>query len=245
MVIISGGCGGVGSVIGKKLADDGFEIVALYHKTPRKTAEDVVRGFGGRKRHKAVACDLRDEHAVNAVIDAIVADGGTIDACIHAAVGPALRKNILEMSDGELREELSVSFFGGFYFLKAAAARMKGKSGAIVGILSRVVEPEVRYARMAGITIGKYALRGLLKELHGELLPSPVTVNAIAPDFMDTPLNKDLPSEVRKFIAERAVRGSIRSPQDVARAVSYLCSDEGRATNGMIFSFEKNEMHPL
>jgi 3-oxoacyl-[acyl-carrier protein] reductase len=242
MVIISGGCGGVGSAIGKQLAEDGFDIVALYNKTPKDAAEAVIHSFPGNGKHQALHCDISDERAVIDMIATIT----KIEAVVHAAVGPVIRKNILEMSSTELNDQLAVSFLGGFYFLKAAAGEMKnGGGGAMIAILSRVVEPDVRYAKMAGVTIGKYALRGLLKELHGELVSSAVRVNAIAPDFMDTPLNGDLPPEVRKFIAERATKGSIKSPEEVARAVSFLLSKDGASVNGKIFSFDKNEITTL
>jgi len=95
---------------------------------------------------------------------------------------------------------------------------------------------------MGGYTVAKYALRGLLKELHQDLASSNVTVNAVAPDFMDTDLHKDLPGAVRKFIAERGVEGGVRSPEDVAAATAYLCSEEGRMVNGKIFSFRESEI---
>ena len=58
--------------------------------------------------------------------------------------------------------------------------------GAIVGILSRVIYPDALYAKMSGYTIEKFALRGLLKELYRELLPSGVRVNAVAPEYLWT-----------------------------------------------------------
>jgi NAD(P)-dependent dehydrogenase (short-subunit alcohol dehydrogenase family) len=240
--IISGGCGDVGSAIGKKLSEDGFDIVALYLTTPRARAEAALARFAPG-RHEAILCDLRDGRTVAVTVADVIKTRGRLDACIHAAVDPVVRKNILELEEAELRDQLATAFWGAFHLYKAAAPVMKKEGeGIIIGILSRVIEPAVRYARMAGNTVAKHALRGLLKELHGELAATRITVNGIAPDFMDTGLNKDLPDAVRKFIAGRAVTGSIRSPDDVARAVSYLCSNEGRAVNGKIFSFEEKEV---
>jgi 3-oxoacyl-[acyl-carrier protein] reductase len=243
MIIISGGCGGVGKAVGKQLAEDGFDIVALYHTTPAGAAEGIARNFGAGN-HRAIQCDVRDESEVERMINKITKGGEKIDAIIHAAVGTVVRKNILALGDAQLRDQLAVSFFGGFYLFKAASPHML-KGGRIIGILSQVVIPGNHYPGMAGVTIGKYALRGLLKELHGELLPREITVNAIAPDFMDTPLNKDLPEAVRTFIAERAAKGSIKSPGDVARVASFLCSDAGKTINGKLFSFDKTEVSDL
>jgi NAD(P)-dependent dehydrogenase (short-subunit alcohol dehydrogenase family) len=243
--IISGGCGGLGQVIGKKLSEDGFNVVALYYATPREKAEAAINTFAAGN-HTAIPCDLRDASSVVKILTEIKVAYAQLDAYIHAAVDPILRKNILEMDDVELDEQLRVGFWGGFHFLKAAALSTTANNpGTIIGILSRVVQPDAPRARMAGYAIGKYALRGLLKELYHELASLPITVNAIAPDFMDTPLNADLPPAVRTFITERIPTKGIASTEEAARAVSFLCSDQGKAINGKIFSFNPEEIHAL
>ena len=240
--IISGGCGGVGRAVGKKLSGDGFDVAVLYRATPPAEAEKVLGTFAPGN-HCAFQCDLRDSGAVNAAIESVEKRYGTIHACVHAAGNAVIRKNILELKNSELDAQLTASFWGGVHLFSAVAPLMKREGkGVLIGILSRVVAPGMRYPRMAGITIAKYALRGLLKELHGELAPFHIAVNAIAPDFMDTPLNRDLPPAVRTFLAERAATGNIKTPEEVARAVSYLCSEEGKSVQGKIFSFDENEV---
>ena len=243
--VLSGGCGGVGRAVGKKLSEDGFNVAALYYATPPAEAEKVLGTFSPGD-HCALQCDLRDSEVVSAAVKNIEKRYGTIDACVHAAVDAVIRKNILELEKSELERQLTASFWGGVHLFSSVAPLMKREGkGTIIGILSRVVLPGMRYPRMAGITIAKYALRGLLKELHGELAQFHIAVNAIAPDFMDTPLNRDLPPAVRTFLAERATTGSIKTPEEVARAVSFLCSKEGTSVQGTIFSFEKKEITPL
>jgi 3-oxoacyl-[acyl-carrier protein] reductase len=243
--IISGGCGGVGRIIGKKLTEDGFDVIALYHTTTQEQADNIAKSFGAGN-HEALKCDIRDESAVSALIETVVKKHGAIDACIHAAVDPILWKNTLEMTKGELEGQLETGLLGGFVLLKGVASTMKlWNKGSIVGILSSTVYPNVLSAKMSGYNIGKFALRGLLKELYRELMPSHIRVNAIAPNMMDTKLVGSLPKEVRTFMMERAPGGSVKTPQDVASIVSYLCSKEGDAINGKIFSFEKKEVADL
>lgn len=240
--IISGGCGGVGQALGKKLSEDGFNVAALYFSTPRADAEAVLGTFAPGD-HCALQCDLRDADAVKTTVAQIAQRYGTVDTCIHAAVGAVVRKSILEMEARELEGQLAAAFWGGVHLFSTAGTLMKKEGkGNIIGILSRVVMPGAWYSRMAGTTIAKYALRGLLKELHGELAPFHVVVNAVAPDFMDTPLNGDLPPAVRTFLAERVTTGSMKTPEAVSRAVSFLCADQGKTVQGRIFSFDEKEI---
>ncbi len=240
--IISGGCGSVGGAIGKKLSEDGFDVVALYHKTSQDKADAVIKSFTPGD-HETIQCDIRDGAAVAAVVKKLTADRGKINAAIHAAVSPILRKTFFDLTDADIKEQFEVGVFGGFNFLKNAAQAMQ--SGMIIGMLSRVIFPGVGHPRMAAYTIGKYALRGMLRELHLELAEKPITVNAIAPGFIDNHLNSDIAPEVRKFIVERAATGSLRTADDVARAASFLCSDAGANVRGKIFSFDEKEIVDL
>ena len=243
--VISGGLGGVGRAVGKKLSEDGFDVIVLFLTSPQGEAEAIMKSFTPGN-HKAILCDIRDGRGVADAIGSVSREYGGIDACVHAAVDPILRKNILECDEAALRNQFATGVFGGFNFIAAAASSMRQESGgAIVGMLSAALSVGAPHARMAGYVVAKYALRGLLREFSLELLPLGITVNAIAPDFMDTGLHADVPEAVRAFIKERAVTGSIASPEDVARAVSFLCSEAGKQVNGKIFSFDAREVSDL
>jgi len=247
-VIISGGCGGVGSAIGRALAADGFSVTALYFSTPREKAEELIKSLASEngQKHAAIQCDLRDEAAVSAIVDRVAGDGG-LHACIHAAVDPILRKELLDVSGEELEAQLSTDLFGGLAFMGAAARAMKaaGNGGAIIGILSRVIYPDTFYPKMASYTVGKFGAWALLKSLSHELADTGITVNGITPNIMDTKLSGDLPEPVRKFMVERAPGGSVRTPEDVAKIAAFLCSPEGAKVTGKIYSFEPSEVKDL
>lgn len=245
VAIISGGCGGIGRVIGKKLSEDGFDVVALSFGAPPKDAGDIIKSFS-EGDHEILACDLRDATATEKLIETQLKKRGTFDACVHAAVSPIIRKAILEFGAEELRQQFDVGFFGGFNFLKPVALAMKaGRSGTIIGLLSRaIVQPDASRGRMAGYVVAKEGLRSLLEQFYKELAPYSVNVNAIAPAFMDTPLNDDIPNEVKKFILTRAT-GEKESTLDVANTVSFLCSPSGKEANGKIFSSAAKEIAAL
>jgi 3-oxoacyl-[acyl-carrier protein] reductase len=98
---------------------------------------------------------------------------------------------------------------------------------------------------MAGYLLAKHALRGLLREWHLELASTNIVVSALAPEFLDTNLSADLPESVREFIKTRGVYGSMKTVDDVARAVRYLCSEAGSAERGKVYSFEAEDITPL
>lgn len=246
IVVISGGCGDVGRTAGKKLSEDGFDIILLYRDTPPEEARTILGSFAPG-HHEAVPCDIRDENSLGKVFGKVQNEGGQILACIHAAVNPIIRKDFFETTGAELEGQFGAGFFGGFRFFREAALAMKENGGALIGILSRAIQGKTPHPRMAGYVMAKHALRGLLRELHLELASSApmITVNAVSPDFLDTNLNRDLPGEVRKFIIERAPRTSIRTPEDVAAVLSFLCSKQGKAVNGKIFSLDPREVEDL
>lgn len=242
LAVISGGCGDLGSAIGKKLSEDGFDVVALYHTATREKADSVLKSFASGE-HEAVQCDIRNAAAVVGVIDGIAGKRGKIHAAVHAAVSPIQRKAFFDLTDADMKQQFEVGVFGGFNFLKCAAQNME--SGTIIGMLSRVIFPGVGHPRMAAYTIAKFALRGMLHELQLELAKKPIAVNAITPGFIDDHLNSDIPPEVKKFIVERADTGSLRTAEDVARVASFLCSDNGASVRGKIFSFDEKEVADL
>jgi 3-oxoacyl-[acyl-carrier protein] reductase len=242
VAIISGGCGGIGKVIGKKLSEDGFDVVLLCFGTPVKDDEAILKSFSPGD-HEILASDLRNASATKELIEAQLKKRGAIDACVHAAVSPIIRKAIMELGIEELEQQCEVGLFGGFNFLKPIAAAMQAKhSGTMIGLLSRAtVLPEASRGRMAGYVVAKEGLRSLLREFYRELSPSSVTVNAIAPAFMDTPLNGDIPAQVREFILTRLPEEK-ENPLDVAETTSFLCSPKGKRVNGKIFSPAQKEI---
>jgi NAD(P)-dependent dehydrogenase (short-subunit alcohol dehydrogenase family) len=243
--VISGGSGAVGRAVGQQLSREGYDVVVLYRTAAPEELRSVLGGFAPGK-HKMIRCDIRDEAAVAASIAEVASLYEHIDVCVHAALGAITRKHVLEMDNASFKEQFETGLFGGFNFLKATALVMKKqKSGVLIGVLSRALEDDAPATRMAGYVVAKYALRGLLRELAQEFVNTDVRVNAIAPDFMDTPLHSDLPREVVSFIKERAPSGSMRTPEDVGRAAAFLASGKGKWMRSTIYSFDEREIKKL
>ena len=245
VAVVSGGIGGVGRAVCTQLAQDGFDVVALYLRTSQEEAENFMKTLASGN-HRAIQCDIREPDSVERVFAEILQAHGEIYACVHAAVDPILRKDLLLIDNIELKNELETAFIGGFNIFKCAVPSMKRLGeGRIIGILSRYIFTNTAHKKMGGYLLAKHALRGLLRELYLELVATKIMVTAIAPEFLDTKLSADLPEEVREFIKTRGVYGSMRNPKDVAGAVSFLCSKKGSGMNGKIFSPEESDIVSL
>ncbi len=205
-LIISGRTGGLGTVITKYFTAKGYNVV-----------EDPVF------HHK-----LQDFDSVKIAIEKAVAEYGSIDACIHCAVSPIIRKDVINFEPEEFRSQFEVGFFGGFNLFKVIAPIMqKQKFGSIIGITTTAIEEPS--PNMGAYIVSKIALRGLLRELARELKPSGVRVNAIAPGLMITKLNSDLSDKAMQIMQEK-YPDEITNPKDVAEIAYSICSQKSQTS---------------
>jgi 3-oxoacyl-[acyl-carrier protein] reductase len=232
--IISGGMGGIGRAIATRLAADGFSVALLYNSTDKSDADAFAASLPGTG-HIALRCDITKSSEVESAVMLANEAMQDISICIHAAVSPIVRKTASKISPEEFRSQFEVTAFGGFNLFHAVLSRMRErKEGLIIGLTTAALE-ENDGGAMAGYIAAKFALRGMLRELSHELEPQGVRVNAVAPGFVPTRLQSDLPEPVLRFITERA---PTQSPEDVAEVVSFLCSDEGSGESGKTFSIQ-------
>lgn len=229
--LVTGGMGGIGSAIAKRLAADGYAIAILS----RSFVPAFFDGWLGAC-HKGFAIDVTRSADVERVIEEIEAVA-PIDVCVHAATGRIARKKILQLNDSAFREAFEVDVFGGFGVLRAVAARMKKRRrGMLIGLTSIAIEPQAIHGAMGAYVCAKFALRGLLRELSQELKADGVRVNAVAPDFVCTPLHQDLPQRAFELIAESRNGQPLTTPEDVAEAVARVCrAAEGGVTGKTFF----------
>jgi NAD(P)-dependent dehydrogenase (short-subunit alcohol dehydrogenase family) len=231
-ILISGGAGAVGQAIAKRFAADGYTVSLIDRESPDSGA-NVLSSLSGNGHH-FYACDLRNAEDVQKIVAKAIKTSGNPDVCVHSAVEPILREFLVGMDTHAFRAQFDVGLFGGFTVLTETAKHMKeAKAGYLIGITSSVADTNTHSARMGAYTCAKFALRGLLRELAHELAPYNIRVHAVAPGLMQTPLNADLPDRIYDVAEASNPLHTRVTPDDVAKAVSYLCSENASALTGL------------
>lgn len=224
-VIVSGATGYVGSEIARRLSEDGVRVAALYHAASDDEARTLLSSLQG-SGHRAYRCRLEEAEDVAHTLQEIEKTQGPLYACVHAAWAKSDRKKLIDCTEEELRVQFDRNIYASFNLLSACASHFKkNKEGVIIGITTLgVIVPEA--ARGMGAYIpAKYALQGMLAVFKEELASSGVRVYSVAPDFMEGGMNGAIPKAFVEMLKAKNPKGVLTRPDDVARLISFLCSD--------------------
>ena len=223
VALVTGASRGIGRAIALELARAGAEVVVGY-RTGSEAAEALAREIGGR----AVRADVADP----AQAARLVEEAGELDVLVNNA-GLTRDGLIARMTDEDWRVVLDTNLGGVFHTCRAAArGMMRRRRGAIVNLTSVVGihgnPGQTNYAA------SKAGIIGFTKSLARELASRGVRVNAVAPGYIQTALTEVLPADVRQAILANTPLGRLGTPEDVAGAVRFLCSDEASFVTGAV-----------
>ncbi len=225
--LVTGASGGLGSAIARALAGQGARL-ALSGSNVDKL-EAFRAELGGD--HIALACDLGDGAAVDALVpSAVDALGGKLDILVNNA--GVTRDNLaMRMKDDEWDQVIRVNLEAAFRLCRAAAKpMMKARFGRIVSITS--VVGTTGNPGQANYAASKAGLVGMSKALAQELASRGITVNCVAPGFIRSAMTDALNEQQKAAILGRIPAGDLGSGEDVAAAVVYLASREGHYVTG-------------
>ena len=230
--LVTGGTRGIGRAIVKKLAGSGYQVYFTYVSRP-ELAEAVcaeVVAAGGAAR--GFLLDASDWDAVEAFFAEHIKDKVGLEVLVNNA-GITKDGLIMRMKREQWEQVLNINLTGAFVCLQQAAKIMlKQRRGRIVNISS--VVGQMGNAGQANYCASKAGLIGLTKAAALELGSRGVTVNAIAPGFIETDMTETLPKEVRDKYLERIPLGCLGSAQAIADAVAYLASDQASYITGQV-----------
>lgn len=231
-VVVTGATGGIGSAVVEAFVRAGDQVALHYH-TKRAEAEaavaQLVRRFPDR-HFAAVGADLRDPDATaHAMAEAARALGG-IDVLVNNA-GINRDRTLRKADPGEWRSVVDVNFLGLVHGIRAALPHMHAP-GRIVNV-SSIIGALGNFGQ-TNYASAKAAIFGLTKSLAQELGPAGITVNAVAPGFVDTPMTRDMPEEARRRWIERTPLGRFGRPEEIAACIVFLASPEASYVNGAI-----------
>jgi 3-oxoacyl-[acyl-carrier protein] reductase len=231
VAIVTGAAQGIGRAIAEKLACDGADIV-VADLDPGRSQETVgvVEKLGRRALN--VKVNVADFNDVKAMIDQVLREWGKVDILVNNA-GITRDGLLLRMKEEDWNLVLQVNLNGTFHCTKAVLQPMtKQRDGRIVNIASIVgVTGNVGQANYAA---SKAAVIGFTKTVAREYASRNVTVNAVAPGFIDTAMTQGLPADVKETLQKQIPLGRLGRPEDVAAAVRFLVSDEAAYITGHV-----------
>jgi 3-oxoacyl-[acyl-carrier protein] reductase len=224
--LVTGATGGIGGAIAKALHAQGA-TVAL--SGTRREALDALAGELGDRAH-VLPADLKDPAAVDALPGAAETAMGGLDILIHNA-GVTRDNLFLRMKDEEWSDVLTVNLAAGFRLYRAALkGMMKRRYGRLIGITS--VVGVTGNPGQGNYAASKAGLIGMSKSLAAEVASRNITVNCIAPGFIESPMTDALNEKQREGALGRIPAGRFGAGADVAAATVYLASEQSAYVTG-------------
>ena len=230
VVVVTGASRGIGRAIAERFAQEGARVACVA--TSAANAEATAQATGG----KAYGLDVSDTSAVEAVFAQIEADFGKVDVLVNNA-GMTRDTLSLRMKEEDWDRVIDVNLKGTFNCSKAVLkGMMKARRGRIVNISSIVglhgAAGQVNYSA------SKAGLIGLTMSLAKEVGSRGITVNAVAPGFIETDMTAELSEEMREHVVKTAPAGRLGAGSDIAGAVAFLASEDASYMTGQVLTVD-------
>lgn len=233
--VVTGASRGIGLAIATALAEAGAQIAVVSTRLENsESACRAIAGKGGRAR--AYACDVSRAESVQALAESVVKDLGSVDIVVNNA-GITRDGLVMRMSEADWDAVLDTNLKGAFQVVKAfSKSLLRSKHGRIVNVAS--VVGLAGNAGQANYAASKGGLIALTKSLAKELGSRGITVNALAPGYVETDMTAALSPEQKAAMASSIVLGRGGTPEDVAGAAAFLCSDLGSYVTGQVLAID-------
>ena len=232
--LVTGGSRGIGRAIAVTLAAAGLQVYLTYVSKPDEAEQTVsaIEQAGGTAR--AVRVDVADAASVAAFFQDEIKDKVSLEVLVNNA-GITKDGLVLRMKDEDFDRVLGVNLRGAFVCLREAAKIMtRQRRGRIVNIAS--VVGQMGNAGQINYAAAKAGLIGVTKSAAKELAGRSITVNAVAPGFIETDMTAALSDEARQAYARAIPLGRLGTAQDVADAVAFLASDKAAYITGQVLA---------
>lgn len=236
IAVVTGGSRGIGAAIAKKLASRGMTVIINYCGSEDRAlaVKSAIEAAGGQA--EAWRCDVSDCGQCEAFVKAVMEKYGRIDVLVNNA-GITRDDLMMRMSDEDFSRVIDTNLKGTFYMMRFASRHMlKAKKGRIINMAS--VVGLMGNAGQVNYAASKAGVIGATKSAAKELASRGITVNAIAPGFIDTEMTGALSEKVQEQILTQIPLGSFGKPEDIANCAAFLASDEAAYITGQVIQVD-------
>ena len=230
VALVTGGARGIGRAIVEKLLDNGCKVVIA--DVLDDAGKQTVTELSGRGDVAFVHCDVTSGANAQTAVDHAVAEFGTLDILVNNA-GITKDTLLIRMTESDWDRVLTINLKGAFLMTQAASrVMMKARSGRIVNISS--VVGLMGNAGQGNYAASKAGLIGFTKSIAKELAGRNVTVNAVAPGYIQTEMTESLPEAAKQAFLANIPLKRAGLPEDVANAVLFFAADESAYITGQV-----------
>ena len=243
--IVTGAAHGIGRAIGLALAREGAAVFCCdVLASPLEETRQLVEAAGARPAGAAVV-DVRDPHAVGAFVARAEGETGRVDVLVNTAGGVAgqVMRPVEEVSDADWHVIFEINLDGAFHFTRAVVPGMKRAGGGAIVNISSGAGRSYSLTGIQAYASAKAGLIGFTRQTARELGAHRIRVNCVAPGFVrSNPASERqwhaMGEEGQRRLVEAIALRSIGTPEDIARAVLFFCSDDAGYVTGQTISVD-------
>jgi len=238
--IVTGAARGIGAAIAKKFLKNGAAGVALWDMNGELLEKTATELDPERTRTLVVACNISDYEQVKAAVAKTVEAFGTIDVLVNNA-GITRDAMLHKMTEEQWMQVMNVNLTAIFYVCREVLPIMREKEyGKVVNISSTAAEGNIGQANYSST---KAAVRGFTYTLAKESGPKNITVNAVAPDIVQTDMLATVPDKVKEGWMAGIPLKRFALPEDIANVVYFLSTDESAYVSGQCITVSGGRLH--
>lgn len=234
VAIVIGGASGIGLAISKRLLAEGAQVVLADNDTA-KLKEAIDQLSENNDRVSSQALDVTDEQMVSGAFDEVIKRYGKLDICVNSAgiVGPTSTK-IIDFESSDYKKVLDINLIGSFNIIKHSVRVMEPNNYGRVLMLASIAGKEGNPG-MSAYSSSKSGVIGLVKGVAKEYAETQITINALAPAVIATPMNLETSQEQLNYMTKKIPMSRLGTTDEVASLACWIVSKESSFNTGVIF----------